>query len=104
LEELGLFESVELPKPKVLFLNFDSENDIVKLKAIKELRKQAIKCEIYPDVASSNKQQKKQWKYVSERDIEFVVSTIENNQFVLKKMSDGEQTSCSLAELINTVQ
>ena len=104
LEELGLFESVALPKPKVLFLNFDSENDITKLKAIKELRKNNIKCEIYPDVASSNKKEKKQWKYVSERGIEFVVSKVENNQFVLKKMSDGEQTNCSLAELINTVQ
>ena len=104
LEELGLFESVTLPKPKVLFLNFDSENDIEKLKAIKELRKNNVKCEIYPDVASSNKKEKKQWKYVSTRGIEFVVSKIENNEFVLKKMSDGEQTICSLAELINTVQ
>ncbi|PHR74708.1 MAG: histidine--tRNA ligase [Lutibacter sp.] len=104
LEELGLFESVELPKPKVLFLNFDSENDIEKLKAIKSLRENNIKCEIYPDVAMSNKQQKKQWKYVSNRGIEFVVSKIENNQFVLKKMSDGEQKNCSLSELINTVQ
>ncbi len=104
LEELGLFESVALPKPKVLFLNFDSENDITKLKAIKELRKNNVKCEIYPDVASSNKKEKKQWKYVATRGIEFVVSKIEDNQFVLKKMSDGEQKTCSLAELINTVQ
>ena len=104
LEELGLFESVELPKPKVLFLNFDSENDIVKLKAIKVLRENNIKCEIYPDVATSNKQHKKQWKYVTNREIEYVVSKAENNQFVLKKMSDGEQKNCSLAELINTVQ
>ena len=104
LEELGLFESVELPKPKVLFLNFDSENDIIKLKAIKELRKNNVKCEIYPDVALSNKKEKKQWKYVSERGIEFVVSKIEDNQFVLKKMSDGTQKTCALSELINTVQ
>lgn len=104
LEELGLFESVDLPKPKVLFLNFDSDNDIQKLKAIKELRTNNVKCEIYPDLASSNKQQKKQWKYVSTRGIEFVVSKIENNLFVLKKMSNGEQVNCSLSELINTVQ
>ena len=104
LEELGLFESVTLPTPKVLFLNFDSDNDITKLKALKELRKNNVKCEIYPDVASSNKKEKKQWKYVATRGIEFVVSKIEDNQFVLKKMSDGEQKTCSLAELINTVQ
>ncbi len=104
LEELGLFDEVILPKPKVLFLNFDSEDNLSKLKAIKALRAQNIKCEIYPDVATSNKQQKKQWKYVSNRGIEFVVSKIENNAFVLKKMSDGEQKNCSLSELINTVQ
>jgi histidyl-tRNA synthetase len=104
LEELGLFEAVELPKPKVLFLNFDSDNDIEKLKAIKALRENNIKCEIYPDVASSNKKEKKQWKYATTRAIEFVVSKIENNQFVLKKMSDGTQVTCSLSELINTVQ
>lgn len=104
LEELGLFESVELPKPKVLFLNFDSEYDILKLKAIKELRKSMIKSEIYPDLAVSNKQQKRQWKYVSTREIEFVVSTIENNQFVLKNMNNGEQVNCSLSELITKMK
>ena len=104
LEELGLFKSVALPKPQVLFLNFDSEHDVLKLKAIKELRKQAVACEIYPDVASSTKKQKKQWKYVSDRNIAFVVSEIRDNKFVVKKMSDGEQRICSLEELINTVQ
>ncbi len=104
LEELGLFESLELPKPKVLFLNFDSEYDLLKLKAIKELRKKHVACEIYPDAASSTKKQKKQWKYVSDRNIAFVVSEIKDKQFVLKKMSDGEQKTCSLEELINTVQ
>ena len=104
LEELGLFESVELPKPKVLFLNFEESENKMCLKAIKSLRENNIKCEIYPDVATSNKQQKKQWKYVSNRGIEFVVSKVENKEFVLKKMSDGEQKKCSLSELINTVQ
>ena len=104
LEELGLFNTVELPKPKVLFLNFDSADNLSKLKAIQFLRENNIKCELYPDVATSNKQQKKQWKYVSSRKIEYVVSKIENNEFVLKKMSDGEQKNCSLSELINTVQ
>ena len=104
LEELGLFNSVALPQPQVLFLNFDSEHNVLKLKAIKELRKQGIACEIYPDVASSSKKQKKQWKYVSDRRIAFVVSEIRDHEFVVKKMSDGEQSICSLEELINTVQ
>ncbi len=104
LKELNLFDEVILSKPKVLFLNFDESENLKCLKAIKVLRENNIKCEIYPDIAISNKQQKKQWKYVTIREIEFVVSKTESNQFVLKKMSDGEQKNCSLSELINTVQ
>jgi len=100
LEELELFDSVELPKPKVLFLNFNKEKNLAQLKAMQALRKVGIKSEIYPDTASSNKQQKKQWKYVSNREIEFVISDIENDQFTLKDMINGTQTDCTLEELI----
>ncbi|RSC96197.1 histidine--tRNA ligase [Tenacibaculum singaporense] len=104
MEELGLFEAVELPKPKVLFLNFDENESLDKVKAIKTLRQNNIKSEMYPDVASSNNQQKKQWKYATNREIEFVVTTVENGTLVVKNMSTGEQTTCSLDELINKVQ
>ncbi len=104
MEELGLFKTVSLPKPKVLFLNFDSENDSIKLKAIQSLRSKNIKSELYPDVAKSNNQQKKQWKYAINRGIEFVVSKVEDNQFLVKDMTQGTQNTCSLDELINTVQ
>lgn len=100
LEELGLFDSVELPKPKVLFLNFNKEDNLTQLKAVQALRKAGIKSEIYPDTATSNKQEKKQWKYVSNRKIEFVISKIENDQFILKDMINGTQSDCTLEELI----
>ncbi|MBE7628943.1 histidine--tRNA ligase [Tenacibaculum piscium] len=99
MEELNLFETVELPKPRVLFLNFEASENLSKIKAIKNLRENNIKSELYPDTATSNKQQKKQWKYVSSRGIEFVVTDVENDVFVLKNMINGEQTTCSLAEL-----
>ncbi|MFY0604070.1 MAG: histidine--tRNA ligase [Flavobacteriaceae bacterium] len=100
LEELGLFNAVELPKPKVLFLNFDQSNTEKQLKALKSLRNKGVKAEVYPDTASSNKQQKKQWKYATTREIEFVISGIENDKFVVKDMIKGEQSNCSLEELI----
>ncbi len=103
MEELGLLQSVALPKPKVLFLNFDVASNITALKAIKELRKNGVKSEIYPDTATSNKQQKKQWKYVSNREIEFVVSKVEGGVFTLKNMTNGTQITCSLAALIKNV-
>ena len=101
LEELGLFKAVDLPKPKVIFLNFDATTDIAKMSAIKTLRENNIKSEFYPDLGASNKQQKRQWKYVSSREIEFVVSKVENGVFTLKNMTSSEQIDCSLEELVN---
>ena len=104
LEELGLFTSVALPKPKLLFLNFTKEDALIQLKAVKTLRNAGIKTEIYPDTATSNKQQKKQWKYVSTREISFVISEIQQNKFTLKDMNNGSQTVCTLEELIDKMQ
>ncbi len=104
LDELNLFESVELPKPKVLFLNFDETQQLSSLKAITELRKENVKCELYPDLALSNKQQKKQFKYVNNRAIEFMVSKFENEKFTLKNMNTGEQSELSLSDLIKKLK
>ena len=104
LEELGLFDAISLPKPKLLFLNFNKEDNTIQLEAIKTLRNVGVKTEIYPDTATTNKQQKKQWKYVSTRNIAFVISEIQNNTFKLKDMSDGTQVVCTLDELIDKMQ
>ncbi|MCK5814651.1 MAG: histidine--tRNA ligase [Flavobacteriaceae bacterium] len=104
LEELNLFETVELPKPKVVFMNFDEENKLSKLKALTQLRANNIKCELYPDLGKSNKQQKKQWKYITTRNIEFVVANIENKRFTLKNMITGKQIECSLDEMIKSLK
>ena len=100
LEELGLFDAVELPKPRVLFINFNKEENIEQLKAVTALRKAGIKSEIYPDTASSNNQQKKQWKYAEKRGIPFVISKIENDQLTLKDMANREEFNLTLEELI----
>ncbi|MDB2336784.1 histidine--tRNA ligase [Flavobacteriaceae bacterium] len=104
LEELCLFDTVSLPKPKLLFLNFNKEDNSIQLEAIKSLRNVGVKTEIYPDTASSNKQQKKQWKYISTRKIQFVISEIQNNKFMLKDMNEGSQTLYTLEELVNKLQ
>jgi histidyl-tRNA synthetase len=104
LEELGLFKAVDLPKPKVIFLNFDPRTDVLKMKAIKSLRAHGIKSEFYPDLGESNKQEKRQWKYVSSRAIAFVVSKVENDVFTLKDMTSNEQINCSLLELVEKLK
>jgi histidyl-tRNA synthetase len=100
LEELGLFQAVALPKPKVIFLNFDATTALTNMQAIKKLRENGVNAEFYPDLGESNKAQKRQWKYVSNREIEYVVSKIENDLFVLKHMLSNEQVTCSLSALI----
>lgn len=100
LEELNLFNALELPKPKVLFINFGDAESAFCMKALVELRKNNIKSELYPD----NAKLKKQMNYANKREIPYVVmvgsSEIENNTYTLKNMQSGEQEVCSLKELI----
>lgn len=103
MEELHLFETVELPKPKVLFLNFNEAESIVKIKAIAQLRAKGIKSELYPDVATSNNQQKKQWKYVDKRAIEYVVTDIQGDKFMLKNSETREQKLVTVNEIIKII-
>ncbi len=100
LKELNLFKKVETPKVKVLFLNFDEDKIIEIMKIIAELRKNYIKSEFYPDFATSSNQQKKQWKYATNKKIEFVVPKIENEVIALKNMNSGKETNYSLTDLI----
>ena len=104
LEELGLFKSVDLPKPKVLFINFGDAEALYAMKAIAELRKQHIKSELYPDAAKM----KKQMNYANKREIEFVVlvgsQEVEKQEYTLKNMVSGEQIKCSLSELIEKIK
>ena len=100
LEELDLFNEVAIDKPQVVFLNFDEGEMLLKMKAIQELRAAGIQCEIYPDIASSNNQQKKQWKYADKRGISIVVSGIEDDLFVVKDRVNNLQKSLNTNELI----
>ncbi|MDO9138316.1 MAG: His/Gly/Thr/Pro-type tRNA ligase C-terminal domain-containing protein, partial [Lutibacter sp.] len=100
LEELNLFTDLELPKPKVLFINFGDAEAAFCMKALLELRRNNIKSELYPDSAKL----KKQMNYANKREIPFVVmvgsTEIENNTYTLKNMQSGEQEVCGLKELI----
>ena len=104
LEELNLFQSVKTPKPTVLFLNFEATQHSAQMKALQELRAVGISAEIYPDVAQSNKQQKKQWKYADTRDIAYVVTAIEDRKLKVKNRLENQQFSCTLEELIHKIQ
>ncbi len=100
LEELNLFNEVELPKPKVLFINFGETEAAYCMKALVELRKNNIKSELYPE----NAKMKKQLNYANKREIPYVIivglDEIKNNNYTLKNMQTGDQHLCNLEELL----
>lgn len=104
LDELNLFDTVELPKPKVLFVNFGDIEAAYCMKALVKLRENNIKSELYPD----NAKMKKQMNYANKREIPFVVivgsSEIQKNKYTLKIMQTGEQQECTLEELLKITQ
>ena len=100
LEELNLFNVVELPKPKVLFVNLGNDEAAFCMKALVELRNKKIKSELYPE----SSKMKKQMNYANRREIPLVVivgsNELENNNYTLKNMQTGDQQVCSLKELL----
>ncbi len=105
LEELDLFKKIQLPKPRVLFLNYNEESISNRLKALTELRKNGISSEIYPDTASSNKQRQKQFKYLQKREIEFVVLDDElGEELTLKNTVSGKIVKGNLNTIINVLK
>ena len=101
LDELDLFKALELPKPKVLFLNYNEENIPNRLISLTELRKNGISAEIYPDTASSNKQRQKQFKYLQRRGIEFVILDDEiGEEISLKNTITGEIVKGNVERII----
>jgi len=103
LEELNLFGEFEQPRPEVVFVNFGEEEAFYATKAIKELRKNGVKSELYPDAAKM----KKQMNYANKRQIPFVVivgsKEIEANTYTIKNMQNGNQQECNLEELLQVV-
>ena len=104
LEELNLFPETVSDSVNVLFINFGNAEAFYCLKAIAKLREVGINTEIYPEAAKM----KKQMNYANKRDIPFVVLVGEEemkaDSYTLKNMTSGEQTKCSLSDLIKAFQ
>jgi histidyl-tRNA synthetase len=105
LEELDLFKKITLPKPTVLLLNYQNENVIEKLKILKKLRETEISAEIYPDIASSNKQRQKQFKYAQKRNIKFVILDDKiTDKIFLKNTKTGKISEGEIDDIIQEIK
>ncbi|MGJ8592572.1 MAG: histidine--tRNA ligase [Aquaticitalea sp.] len=108
LEALDLFPETINNSVKALFINFGEKEALTCLKAIKELRSNGIKTELYPDEVTSGKQMKKQMNHANKRNIPNVIlvgeSELQTNTFTLKNMGSGEQQQLELSELIKALK
>ena len=100
LEELNLFPPAVLANTKVLFINFGDKESLYAMQAMATLRKNNIACELYPDSAKMGKQM----SYADKRSIPFVIlageKEINSQSFTLKNMKSGEQSECSIQQLL----
>ncbi|GAA4322470.1 histidine--tRNA ligase [Pontixanthobacter gangjinensis] len=104
LEELGLFPETVTQNTKVLFINFGDREALYAMKAVRELRKENVTAELYPDSAKMGKQM----KYADKRNIPYTVlageEEMKQGRFTLKHMKSGEQSSLDLAGLKEKLQ
>jgi histidyl-tRNA synthetase len=104
LEALNLFPETVMTNVEVLFINFGEAEALFSLKAIKELRRNSINAELYPDASKM----KKQMNYANKRNIPFVVlvgdEELKSSTYTLKDMSSGEQFKVSLKVLISKIK
>ena len=103
LEELQLFPDTIAKSIDVLFINFGDKEALFSLKAIKQLRAQGIRAELYPDAAKM----KKQMAHANKRNIPFVVlvgdEELNSNSFTLKNMILGTQDRFQIEDLIKAL-
>ena len=104
LEELGLFPETTAASTDVLFFNFGETEALFAMKAIKQLRNNGISAELYPDIATNQKKERKQLTYAERKGIPYLVllkdQQIQDNTFIIRNMQTGDKQTVGLEELI----
>ncbi len=100
LNQLDLYPKDNKSATKIFFVNFGENEAQASLGYIKELRKNSISCELYPEAAKM----KKQMGYANDNSIPFVAiigeTELANGTIMLKRMADGTQQQLALPEVI----
>ena len=104
LEELGLFPETTAASTDVLFFNFGETEALFAMKAIKQLRSNGISAELYPDIATNQKKERKQLTYAERKGIPYLVllkdQQIQDNTYIIRNMQTGDKQTVGLEELI----
>ena len=104
LNQLNLFDKIEVSSTQILVVNFGEKETSYALKILDLLHGSGIRSELYPDAAKL----KKQISYADSKKIPYVIiageDEIKNDSLTIKIMSSGEQKKLSLNELKDFVQ
>ena len=104
LEMLDLFPQTTAATTQVLFFNFGESEAVIAMKAIKALRSVGVSAELYPDIASNQKKERKQLTYAEKKNISYVVlikeQQIQDNTYLLKNMQTGDRQTLTLEQLV----
>lgn len=104
LNQLELYPSDLMQATKVLFAVFGSEELKFAIECAKEMRAAGIPVEVYPEPVKM----KKQMSYADAKNIPFVAiigeTEMEEKKVMLKNMESGNQTLCSVQEVIQMVK
>lgn len=100
LDELKLFPEEAEESSQVLIVHMDEASMNYGLTALKELRREGVASEIYPDISKL----KKQLDYANKKKIPFVIvigsEEMNTGELTFKKMRTGEQQKLTLKEIL----
>lgn len=104
LEMLDLFPQTTAATTQVLFFNFGESEAMIAMKAIKALRSVGVSAELYPDIASNQKKERKQLAYAEKKNISYVVlikkQQIQDDTYLVKNMQTGDRQTLTLEQLV----
>ncbi|MCR9252200.1 MAG: His/Gly/Thr/Pro-type tRNA ligase C-terminal domain-containing protein, partial [bacterium] len=103
LEELKLFPESLLASTQLMLASFDKDGLAYAVGLANRFRASGIKTEVYPDAAKMQKQ----FKYADKLNIPYVIvvgpEEMETELFTLKNMTNGEQTTLGIDEIIQNI-
>jgi histidyl-tRNA synthetase len=103
LDQLNLFNDVEVSSTEVLLINFGEKETDYALKILDQLRIMGVRTEFFPDPVKL----KKQFSYADSKKIPFILiagaDEIIDSKVTIKNMSSGEQQTLLLKDLTEFV-
>lgn len=104
MNQLELYPKTVTASTEVLLINFGEKEQVYCLNVLKELRKNGISAELYPDSAKL----KKQMNYANNNNIPWVVligeQEMNSGELTIKNMESGEQSNMNMNRIVSQIR